>query len=363
MLMGVRVDVALSQAAPTPQPASPTLSASSAVVSLPPYPVQRKGQQSEGQGRKGETAAGTGEGGNKGRQAAASGKVAEVAAAGAARKGEERGKPAAAQLRVDPFNLAESDRLEGSVFADILVISKDEGEEARRMAMEGGQWQPTAPNVPAAAMKSILPEVQRRKEGKGRRGQTAAGAAERGDSGLRKGGQGQTGKGGKGQVGASGVKQAAGHEEGKGGKGGGQGYQWPRPQHSFRQLPPWSPRRVSAAVRAEEERGVRRQQTAQYKALARMKHQRRHRQAPKPGPKIIYRLEMGSGRGRSERQGEQEGTEGGHSSQPSGGPQGGEGQPGRSADAAAGHHGQREGGQEGERQRSGQAGLRGQEQA
>ena len=155
------------------------------------------------------------------------------------------------------------------------------------------------------------------------------------------------------------AKQAAGHQEGKGGKGGGQGHQWPQPQHSFRQLPPGSPPQVSAAVRAEEEREARRQRTARYEALARMEHQRRRRQAPKPGPETIYRLEMGSGRGRSERQGEQEGTGGGHNSQPNGGPQGGEGQAGRSGDAATGHHGQREGGQESGRQRSGQARARG----
>ena len=35
------------------------------------------------------------------------------------------------------------------------------------MAVEGGPGQPSAPNVPAAAMKSILPEVRRQEEGKG----------------------------------------------------------------------------------------------------------------------------------------------------------------------------------------------------
>ena len=89
---------------------------------------------------------------------------------------------------------------------------------------------------------------------------------------------------------------------------------------------------------------MRRQQTALYEALAQMQHQRRRRQAPKPGPATINRLEMASERGRLERQGEQEGTGGGQSSQPSGGPQGGEGHAGWSGDAAAGQHGQREGG-------------------
>ena len=53
------------------------------------------------------------------------------------------------------------------------------------MAVEGGPGQPTAPNVPAAAMKSILPEVRRKEEDQGRRGQPAAGAAESGDSSVR----------------------------------------------------------------------------------------------------------------------------------------------------------------------------------
>ena len=40
-----------------------------------------------------------------------------------------------------------------SVVDDILVVSEDEGEEARRMAVEGGPGQLAAPNVPASAMK------------------------------------------------------------------------------------------------------------------------------------------------------------------------------------------------------------------
>ena len=147
-------------------------------------------------------------------------------------------------------------------------------------------------------MKSIFPEVRRKEEGKGRRGRTGAGAAEGGDSRVRIGGQGQRGKGGKGQVGASGAKKAAGHQEGKGGKGGGQGHQWPQLQHSFRRLPPGSLSQVSAVVRAEERREARRQQTARYEVLKRMEHQRCGRQAEKPGPETMYRLEMGSGRGR-----------------------------------------------------------------
>ena len=109
-------------------------------------------------------------------------------------------------------------------------------------------------------------------------------------------------------------------------------------------------------MRAEEEREARRQQAARYEALAHLERQRRRHEPPEPGPDTICRLEMGSGRGRSERQGGQEGSGGVHSGQPSGGLQRGEGQAGQSSAAAAGRHGQREGGQESGSQRSGQAG-------
>ena len=64
--------------------------------------------------------------------------------------------------RADPFNIVDVmagvDLERGeSIVADILVVSEDEGEGARRMAVEGGPGQPTAPNVPAAATKCILP--------------------------------------------------------------------------------------------------------------------------------------------------------------------------------------------------------------
>ena len=71
-----------------------------------------------------------------------------------------------------------------------------------------------------------------------------------------------------GQAVTLGARRARGHQEGKGGKGGGQGRQWPQFKHSFRQPPPGSPPQVSAAVRAEEEREARRQQAARYEALA-----------------------------------------------------------------------------------------------
>ena len=139
-----------------------------------------------------------------------------------------------------------------SVIADILEVSEDEGEGAGRMAVEGGPGQPSGPNVPAAAMKSILPEVRRQEEGKGGRGQLEAGAAGSGDSSVSTGGKGRTGKKGKGQAGTTGAAHAKGHLAGKGGKGSGWGRQWPQPQRSFRQLPPRSPPGVSAAVRAKE---------------------------------------------------------------------------------------------------------------
>ena len=200
-------------------------------------------------------------------------------AAEAEGQGEEQGQQAVVRRRADLFILAElmaggDVGQGGSVVDDILVVSENEREEARRMAVEGGSGQPTAPNVPAAAMKSILPEVRRKEEDKGRRGQPAAGAAESGDSTVRTGGRGQTGKGGKGQARTLGTRHATGHQEGKGGKGGGQGRQWPQPQRSFKQPPPGLPPQVSAAVRAEEEREVRRQQAARYEALTHMERQR-----------------------------------------------------------------------------------------
>ena len=75
-------------------------------------------------------------------------------------------------------------RRKESVIADILEVSEDKGEGAGWMAVEGGPGQPSAPHVPAAAMKSILLEVRRQEEGKGGRGQLEAGAAASGDSSV-----------------------------------------------------------------------------------------------------------------------------------------------------------------------------------
>ena len=250
---------------------------------------------------------GNGEGRKKGGQAEAGKGGAGGVAAGAEGQGEGQGQRAAEGPGGDPFNVVDvragvdvtrkewrSQR--ESVIADILEVSEDEGEGAGRMAVEGGPGQPSAPNVPAAAMKSILPEVRRQEEGEGGGGQLRAGAAGSGDSSVSTGGRGRTGKGGKGQAGTTGAVHAKGYLAGKGGKGSGRGRQWPQPQRSFRQLPPRSPPGVSAAVRAEEEREARRQQAARYEALAHVEHKSSPCQPPGQGPETIYQLEMEPGR-------------------------------------------------------------------
>ena len=310
------------QAGAAPRPPSPATSATSADVSSPLSPESPETVREEGLGatgrRRGEGAVvGKEEGREKGGQAEAGKGGAEGVAAGARGQGEGQGQRAAEGPGVDPFNVVDvragmdmrrrewrSQR--ESVIADILEVSEDEGEGAGRMAVKGGQGQPSAPNVPAAAMKSILPEVWRREEGKGGRGQLEAGAAGSGDSSVSTGGRGRTGKGGKGQARTSGAVHAKGRLAGEGGKESGRGRQWPQPQHSFRQPPPRSPPGVSAAVRAEEEREARRQQAARYEALAHVEHQRRRRQPPEHGPETIYQLEMELGRtGMREGQAEQ----------------------------------------------------------
>ena len=244
---------------------------------------------------------------DKGGQAEAGRGGAEEVAAGAGGQGEGQGQRAAEGPGADPFNVVdvragmdmrrrEPRSQRESVIADILEVSEDEGEGAGSIAVEGGPGQPSAPNVPAAAMKSILLGVRWQEEGKGGRGQLEAGAARSGDSSVSTGGRGRTGKGGKGQAGTSGAVHAKGRLAGKGGKGSRRGRQWPQPQRSFRQPPPRSPPQVSAAVRAEEEREVRCQQAARYEALAHVEHQCRRRQPPEQAPDTIYQLEMEPGR-------------------------------------------------------------------
>ena len=300
------------QAGAAPQFPSPASSAISADVSSPlcpesPETVRREGPRATGRQRGEGAVVGKGEGGDKRGQAEAGRDRTEGVAAGVEGQGEGQGQRAAEGPWADPFNVADvragmdmrrrewrSQR--ESVVADILKVSEDEGEGAGRMAVEGGPGQPLAPNVPAAAMKSILPEVRRQEKGKGGRGQLEAGAAGSGDSSVSAGRRGRTGKGGKEQAGTSRAVHAKGHLAGKGGKGSGRGQQWPQPQRSFRQSPPRSPLRVSAAVRAEEEREVRRQQAARYEALAHVEHQRRRSQPPEQGPDTIHQLEKESGR-------------------------------------------------------------------
>ena len=173
----VRADVARMQAGAAPQPLSPASSATSAEMSSPlspesPETVRRAGPQATGRQRGEGAVAGKGEGGDKGGQAEARGGREEAVAVGAEGQGEGEGQRAAKQPRADPFNI--TDVMAGvdmrrrewrdtreSVVADIPEVSEDEGEGAGRMAVEGGPGQPSAPNVPAAAMKSILPEVRR----------------------------------------------------------------------------------------------------------------------------------------------------------------------------------------------------------
>ena len=361
-LVGVRAEVARMQANAAPQPLSPASSATSAEVSSPSSPespetVRREGPRATGRLRGEGAAAGTGEGRDRGGQAEASGGRAEEVAVGAEGQGGGQGQRAVVRRRADPFNFA--DVLAGvdmgrreSVVANILEVSEDEGEGAGGMAVEGGPGKPSARNMPAVAMKSILPEVRRQEEGKGGRGQPEAGAAGSGDSCVRAGGKGRTSKGGKGQAVISGAGQAKGHQAGKGGKGSGRGRQWPQPQRSFRQLPPGSPPQVSAAVRAEEQREARRQQAARYEALVHVERQRRRHQPPEPGPDTSYRLEMEPGRTGLGHEGGLEESRGEDSGQPSGGMRSEGGQAEQSSAAAEGHHDQREGEQERGSQRS-----------
>ena len=247
----VRAEVARMQAGAAPQPPSPASSATSAEVSSASSPespetVRREGPQATGRQRGEGAVAGKGEGGDKGGQAEARRARAEGVAAGAEGQGEGQGQRAAEGPRADPFNITDvmagvdmrrrewRDQRE-SVVADILEVSEDEGEGAGRMAMEGGSGQQSAPNVLAAAMRSILGEVRRQVEGKGGRGQPEAGVAGSGDTSVSAGGRRRTGEGGKGQAGTSGAVHAKGHQAGKGGKGSGRGRQWPQPQRSFRQ--------------------------------------------------------------------------------------------------------------------------------
>ena len=100
-----------------------------------------------------------------------------------------------------------------SVVDDILEVSHGEAEEAARgRGVAGGPRQPAVPNVPAAAMKCVLPEVREKGKGKGWKGIPRAG--ERGQQGGRGAGWtgGRTGKGkGKGEVASRNGGKRKGH--------------------------------------------------------------------------------------------------------------------------------------------------------
>ena len=148
----VRAEVARMQAGAAPQPPSPASSATTADVSSPSSPespetVRREGPGATGRQRGEGAVVGKGEGGDKRGQAEAGRDRAEGVAAGAEGQGEGQGQRAAEGPRADPFNVVDvragmdmrrrewrSQR--ESVVADILVVSEDEGEGARRMAVE-----------------------------------------------------------------------------------------------------------------------------------------------------------------------------------------------------------------------------------
>ena len=282
-----------------PLPHGPSLSPSElSVVPLSPQspdsPVSavQGGKGAEGQGLEGAVEGKAGKGGGKGGRAEVGARQEAVEEEEGVGKGGERGEPKVKEPRADPFNPAEFDRVDISVVEDILEVSDTEAEEAGReggKAVAGGHRQPAAPNVPAAAMVSILPEVQGKGKGKG--------------------GKGHQGAGGKGQAGGQGAGRAVGHTGRAGARGGRQGQQWAQPQQLFRQGPPkGSPPGVWAALGAEEEREPRRQQMERCEALVLWEHQLRRQHPPSPPEqRTIYELRMEDGRRGTE---EERGREG-----------------------------------------------------
>ena len=128
---------------PPPPASSPMHSASSVVLWMPSTPdsqatTQPASEGAAGQGQEGTDTAGTGEGGGGGQE------------------GAEPGELKATGQHTDPFKPAERERPGGSIVPITLEVLEEEREGAERMAVAGGHRQPTAPNVPAAAMKLMV---------------------------------------------------------------------------------------------------------------------------------------------------------------------------------------------------------------
>ena len=115
---------------------------------------------------------------------------APVEEEGAGGKGGGQGEPKLKGPRADPFNQAEYDRVGTLVVDDVVEVLEVRAEETGRMAVGGGQRQAAAPNVPAAAMKSILPEVQGKGDGKGGKGRQGGGGTGESGATWAKGGEG-----------------------------------------------------------------------------------------------------------------------------------------------------------------------------
>ena len=111
-VVGVRDQVACTQADKAPQHPLPAFSPTSAEVSSPsslegPETVRQEGPRATGRQKGDGAVAGKGKGGDKGRQAEARGGRAEEVAAGAEGQGEGQGQQVADGPRADPFNIAD----------------------------------------------------------------------------------------------------------------------------------------------------------------------------------------------------------------------------------------------------------------
>ena len=250
---------------------------------------------------------GKGEGGDKRGQAEAGRGRAEGLVAGAEGQGKGQGQRAAEGPRADPFNVVDvragmdmskrewrSQR--ESVVADILAVSEDEGGGGGEDG-DGGRPRTAVGPQCAGGCQEVHPPGSA--EAGGRQGRPRAA---RGGSGMeqrqqrkrrreRADGQGRERAGR--DVGDCARKGTAGR---KGGKREWTGATVAAAPTLFQAVAAKVAPTGSAAVRAEEEREVRRQQAAWYEALSHVEHQRRRRQPPEQGPDTIYHLEMDPGR-------------------------------------------------------------------